>query len=33
MQPFHLRLTLWPDGETRIIANAHPHGATVKWLL
>ncbi len=31
-QPFELRLTLWPDGETRVLAMAHPHGASVKWL-
>lgn len=27
-----LRLTLWPGGETRTLALAHPHGASVKWL-
>lgn len=32
MQPFHLRLTLWPTGDTRDLAVAHPHGAAVKWL-
>lgn len=31
-QPFELRLTLWPDGATRVLAMAHPHGASVKWL-
>lgn len=31
-QPFELRLTLWPGGETRVLAMAHPHGASVKWL-
>jgi hypothetical protein len=31
MQPFYLRLTLWPTGETRLLATAHPHGAVVKW--
>jgi hypothetical protein len=29
---FELRLTLWPTGETRVLAHAHPHGAVVKWL-
>jgi hypothetical protein len=32
MLPFHLRLTLWPTGETHVLATAHPHGAAVKWL-
>jgi hypothetical protein len=27
-----LRLTLWPDGEERLLAQAHPHGASVRWL-
>jgi hypothetical protein len=27
-----LRLTLWPGGETRKIAHAHPHGAWIEWL-
>jgi hypothetical protein len=27
-----LRLTLWPGGETRTIARAHPHGAWIEWL-
>ena len=27
-----LRLTLWPGGEERILANVHPHGAWVEWL-
>lgn len=26
-----LRLTLWPGGETRILADVHPHGQWVKW--
>lgn len=26
-----LRLTLWPGGEDRLLALAHPHGATVQW--
>lgn len=30
---FELRLTLWPTGETRVLAHAHPHGAVVKWLI
>jgi hypothetical protein len=24
-------LTLWPGGETRVLAEAHPHGAWVRW--
>jgi hypothetical protein len=27
-----LRLTLWPGGDDRLLARAHPHGATVQWL-
>jgi hypothetical protein len=27
-----LRLTLWPGGEERLLARAHPHGASVEWL-
>jgi hypothetical protein len=27
-----LRLTLWPGGEERLLANVHPHGASVEWL-
>lgn len=26
-----VRLTLWPGGETRILAEVHPHGASVAW--
>jgi len=26
-----VRLTLWPGGEDRLLALAHPHGATVDW--
>lgn len=26
------RLTLWPGGEERLLARAHPHGALVAWL-
>jgi hypothetical protein len=25
-------LTLWPGGEERLLATAHPHGAAVRWL-
>jgi hypothetical protein len=28
----HLRLTLWPGGEERLLAHVHPHGASVDWL-
>jgi hypothetical protein len=27
-----VRLTLWPGGEDRLLARAHPHGASVEWL-
>lgn len=27
-----VRLTLWPGGETRKLANAHPHGAWIEWI-
>ena len=27
-----LRLRLWPGGEDRLLARAHPHGASVEWL-
>jgi hypothetical protein len=27
-----LRLTLWPAGEDRLLAHAHPHGAWIEWL-
>lgn len=26
-----VRLTLWPGGEQRILAETHPHGAYVRW--
>ena len=29
---FQLRCTLWPGGEERVLARAHPHGAWVEWL-
>lgn len=27
----HLTLTLWPGGERRVLAEAHPHGRWVRW--
>jgi hypothetical protein len=27
-----LTLTLWPGGERRVLAEAHPHGRWVRWL-
>jgi hypothetical protein len=27
----HLTLALWPGGETRVLAEAHPHGRWVRW--
>lgn len=29
--PPDVRLTLWPGGERRTLARAHPHGAWVEW--
>jgi hypothetical protein len=29
---FALRLRLWPDGEDRLLAFTHPHGARIRWL-
>lgn len=26
-----VRLTLWPDGSERVLAEVHPHGAWVRW--
>lgn len=26
-----VRLTLWPGGEERVLADVHPHGAAVNW--
>ena len=26
-----LRVTTWPDGKTRTLANCHPHGAAIVW--
>ena len=26
-----VRLTLWPDGAERVLAEVHPHGAWVRW--
>ncbi len=31
-EPPTLRLRLWPDGEDRLLARVHPHGAMVAWL-
>jgi hypothetical protein len=30
--PFVVRLTTWPGGEERLLAEAHPHGYGVRWL-
>jgi hypothetical protein len=27
-----LRCTTWPGGEDRLLAEAHPHGAWVRWM-
>jgi len=32
MMVMQVRLTLWPGGEERLLAEAHPHGAYVRWL-
>lgn len=31
MGTLELRLTMWPGGEDRILADVHPHGAWVTW--
>ncbi|WP_374572979.1 DUF2332 domain-containing protein [Phenylobacterium sp.] len=31
MAAMEVRLTLWPAGEDRVLAEVHPHGAWVKW--
>ena len=31
MLGMQVRLTLWPDGEERVLAEVHPHGAWVRW--
>lgn len=31
-EPPTLRLRLWPGGEDRLLARAHPHGSRVQWL-
>ena len=32
MMVMEVRLTLWPGGSERILAECHPHGASVRWL-
>ena len=32
MTNMEVRLTVWPGGQDRVLAKAHPHGAWVKWL-
>ena len=27
-----LRLTVWPSGEEKVLAEGHPHGTTIRWL-
>ena len=29
--PIQLRLTFWPGGEDRLLANVHAHGVSVEW--
>lgn len=31
MAAMEVRLTLWPGGEERLLAQVHPHGASVGW--
>lgn len=31
MAGMEVRLTLWPGGEERVLADVHPHGASVTW--
>jgi hypothetical protein len=28
-----LRISVWPDGAPQVLANVHPHGATIKWVV
>lgn len=30
-EPAELRVTLWPDGEDKLLAHVHPHGRWVRW--
>jgi hypothetical protein len=30
---FELRLRIWPGGEDRLLADGHPHGSIVRWLI
>jgi hypothetical protein len=32
LEETELRLRLWPDGSDTHLANAHWHGASVRWL-
>ncbi|MDB5429248.1 MAG: hypothetical protein JWP35_364 [Caulobacter sp.] len=32
MAQMQVRLTLWPGGEEKLLAEVHPHGASVRWL-
>lgn len=32
MMVMEVRLTLWPGGQERLLAQTHPHGATVHWM-
>jgi hypothetical protein len=32
MMTMQVRLTLWPHGEERLLAETHPHGAFVRWV-
>ncbi len=32
MLSHYVTLTLWPTGETRVLAQVHPHGAQINWL-
>jgi hypothetical protein len=31
-EEYSLRLRLWPGGEDRLLARAHPHGSRIRWL-
>jgi hypothetical protein len=31
MMGMQVRLTLWPGGAERVLAEVHPHGAWVRW--
>lgn len=31
LKTIEVRLTLWPGGQTRVLAESHPHATWVEW--